>query len=181
MKQSARNEEEYIGQSICLKPVGIVRNQIQEIDWRDYGSSSWHSRTVLMKKQLEAVSELIINSDLDGALDGIEGFSHINVIYWAHLIPAERRSLTRVYPMGRTDLPLTGVFTTHSPARPNSILITTVRLIERKGNVLIVTGLDALDGSPILDIKPYLPDEKSLGEIKMPDWMRQIHQEFEDK
>jgi len=181
MKQSTKDEEGYIGQSICLKPVGIVSNQAQEIDWRDYGSSSWHSRAALMKKQLESASELIINSYLDGILDGIESYSHINVIYWAHLIPAERRSLTRVHPMGRTDLPLTGVFTTHSPARPNSILVTIVRLIERKGNVLIVTGLDALDGSPILDIKPYLPNEKSLGEIKIPDWMQQIHQEFEDK
>ena len=81
--------------------------------------------------------------------------------------------------MGNRDFPLVGVFATHSPVCPNSILATVVRLIERRGNVLKVTGLDALDGSPILDIKPYQPYQEPK-DIRVPDWMKKIHDEFTD-
>lgn len=79
--------------------------------------------------------------------------------------------------MGNRKFPLVGVFATRSPVRPNSILTSVVRLIERRGNVLQVTGLDALDGSPILDIKPYQPCNEPK-DIKIPDWMKKIHYEF---
>ena len=65
-----------------------------------------------------------------------------------------------------------------SPARPNSILATVVRLLERKENVLKVEGLDALDGSPIVDIKPYNTMYYARGDVKVADWMGQFHREF---
>lgn len=77
----------------------------------------------------------------------------------------------KVHPRGRQELPLTGVFATRSPIRPNSLGITTVRLLERRGNVLRVKDLDAIDGSPIIDIKPYLPHDNSVSDVKLADWI----------
>ncbi len=167
---------------IILKPVGIVRNQSREASWGNTPRTlDWQERAARMKAQSKLISELVINDDLDGILDGIDEFSHLMVLYWSHLVPNKKRSQTRVHPLGSKDFPLVGIFATHSPARPNSILVTVVRLIERHGNSLKVTGLDALDGSPILDIKPYLPEELSSKDIRMPDWMRKIHEAFREE
>jgi tRNA-Thr(GGU) m(6)t(6)A37 methyltransferase TsaA len=180
MDQSNENITDY--QPIQLKPVGVVRNRSKKPSWGGaLGALDWQERAARMKEQGESVSELVIDSSLEGILDGIDDFSHIMVIYWAHLTPPERRSTTKVHPIGNKDFPLVGVFATRSPVRPNSILTTVVRLVGRNGNVLRVTGLDALDGSPILDIKPYFRDTPGTDEIKVPDWMRDIHQTFTEE
>ena len=132
---------------MLLRSVGIVR--------REEGSPQ---------------SELVIDEDLPGILDGVEEFSHLLVLYWADRIPPEERSRTRVHPRGREDLPLVGIFATRSPVRPNTICATMVRLLERKGNRLTVEGLDALDGSPLVDIKPFEPGSYSGEEVRLPDW-----------
>ena len=165
---------------IELQPVGVVRNQSKQSGW-DAGmrALSWQDRAARMKAQSQSVSELIINPDLEGILDGIEGFSHLMVLYWPHLIPDERRRVMKVHPLGCTDFPLVGTFATRSPVRPNSILVTVVRLIERNGHTLKVTGLDALDGSPVLDIKPYSRDAAGPDSVKVPDWMQQIRSTFD--
>jgi tRNA-Thr(GGU) m(6)t(6)A37 methyltransferase TsaA len=161
-----------------LRAVGIVRSPLKEpslvadsgdLEWRPKeGQIEWRNR----------VSELVIDSSLAGILDGIEDFSHLLVLYWAHRVDRDGRSITKAHPMGRKDLPLVGIFATCSPARPNTILATVVRLLERKENVLKVEGLDALDGSPIVDIKPYIPSYHSAANVKMADWMLQIEREF---
>ena len=168
-------------ESIQLKPVGVVRNQSREASWGDrYQALSWRERATGMRQQSQAVSELIINPGLEGILDGIDEFSHLMVLYWSHLIPEEKRRVLKVHPLGSKDFPLVGTFATHSPARPNSILVTVVRLVGREGNVLKVTGLDALNGSPVLDIKPYLPDRQDLKDVRMPAWMKKMHDRFSE-
>ena len=169
-------------QLIQLKPVGVVKNRSKEASWGGALSVlDWRDRAATMKAQGESASELVIDSSLEGILDGIDDFSHIMVIYWAHLTPPERRSATRVHPMGNKNFPLVGIFATRSPVRPNSILTTVVRLVGCNGNVLRVTGLDALDGSPILDIKPYFRDTPDADEIRVPGWMGDIHQTFAEE
>lgn len=179
MTESVKNEFAAIHQPIQLKPVGVIRNQSRDAS---LGSAlktlDWRERAARMKAQSETISELVINSDLQGILDGIDGFSHLMVLFWAHLVPDEKRSTTRVHPMGSDEFPLVGIFATRSPVRPNSILVTVVRLIGRDGNVLKVSGLDALDGSPILDIKPYLPEPQDSEDFKMPDWMSKMQELF---
>jgi tRNA-Thr(GGU) m(6)t(6)A37 methyltransferase TsaA len=179
MTESVTNEFAASRQPIQLQPVGVVRNQSQEASW---GSAlrtlDWRERAARMKAQNQTISELVINSDLEGILDGIDDFSHLIVLFWAHLVPDEKRSMTRVHPMGSDEFPLVGIFATRSPVRPNSILVTVVRLIGRDGNILKVSGLDALDGSPILDIKPYLPDPQDSENFKMPDWMSKMREVF---
>jgi len=139
-----------------LTPIGFVKNNITEPKRED-----WETVT----------SEIIINEDLKEALSRIDEFSHIIVIYWMHKLPPSQSSVIKVHPKGNQNLPLVGVFASRSPARPNPIGITTVKLMERRDNVLKVTGLDAIDGTPVLDIKPYIPDHDSTSEIKTPGWL----------
>ena len=162
-----------------LRPVGVVRSNLNEPSLvAESGDLEWRARVARARERQNAISELVIDSDLAGILDGIEDFSHILVLYWAHRVSPEGQSLVKAHPMGRKDLPLVGIFATCSPARPNTICATVVRLLERKENVLKVEGLDALDGSPLIDIKPYIPSYYHADNIKMADWMLQIEREF---
>ncbi len=141
---------------ISLTPIGIVKNTIKAPG--KYG-------------QQTAVSEIIVNEDLKEALDHIEEFSHIIVLYWMHKVTPSRRLTMKVHPMGRQDLPLVGVLSSRSPARPNPIGVATVKLLEHRDNVLKVTGLDAVDGTPVLDIKPYIPGYDSPAKAETPGWI----------
>jgi len=99
-------------------------------------------------------AEVVIYEEFSEALDGIEGCGHIWVLFWMHR-QGDRRRL-KVHPMGDRNRPEQGVFSLRSPVRPNPIGLTRVRLLRREGNVLVVQGLDALEGSPVLDIKPWI-------------------------
>ena len=109
-----------IGPEMNLHPVGVVRNGIKEpmltadekglkLKERMEKIKEYHHRTK------DVISELVIKEELSDLLLGIEGFSHILVLYWPHLIAPERRGLKQVHPMGREDLPLQGIFATCSP------------------------------------------------------------------
>jgi len=87
------------------------------------------------------------------ALDGVEEQEHLWVLFWMHRLTAADRRTLRVHPRGDRSRPKRGVFALHSPMRPNPIGMTRVRLLAREGNRLIVEDLDALDGSPVIDIK----------------------------
>ena len=101
----------------------------------------------------ENVMRIEVYTEYTEALDGIEKLTHINVLYWMHRLTENDRGKLEVHPRGDMDRPLTGVFATRSPVRPNPIGLTRVELLKREGNVLFVKGLDALDGSPVIDIK----------------------------
>jgi tRNA-Thr(GGU) m(6)t(6)A37 methyltransferase TsaA len=141
---------------IKLTPIGFVKNAVMGPKRED-----WQTVT----------SEIIINQDLKEALSGIGEFSHIIVIYWMHQTPASQRSVMKVHPKRNQKLPLVGVFATRSPARPNPIGIATVKLLECRDNILKVIGLDAIDGTPILDIKPHIPGADSPTAAKTPGWV----------
>jgi len=141
---------------IELSPIGIVRNDIKE-------ARKFEAENV--------VSDIDIFPEYLEALDSIESFSHIMIIFWLHKIRETERSIRKVHPRNNSTLPLSGVFATRSPVRPNPIGITTVKLLERKANILRVSGLDAIDGTPVLDIKPHLPENVSGDELKLPAWV----------
>ncbi len=86
-------------------------------------------------------------------LEGIEQFDTLWVVYWLHQLPEETRSVLLVHPRGDRSQPLRGVFSTHSPMRPNPIGLSRARLLRREKNLLYLSHLDALPGSPVLDIK----------------------------
>jgi tRNA-Thr(GGU) m(6)t(6)A37 methyltransferase TsaA len=167
---------------IILQPVGIIRNRIREpflIADRDGISMQGELDANMdrIRSSGEAISEIILTAEVAGALEGIEEYSHLTVLYWGHKVPEESRSLTRVHPMGRKDIPAVGIFSTCSPARPNPVLMTVVRLHARRGNVLEVAGLDAVDGSPVIDIKPHVPDQYPKEGVRIPAWMDRLMKE----
>lgn len=145
---------------LVLKPIATVKNDAKEI-----GRHDWE----------QVVSELIVRPDLEDALDGLKEFSHIVVIFWMHLSPPGENAPHKTHPQKRADLPLVGVLATRSPVRPNPLGITVVKLLEKRGNVLKVIGLDAIDGTPVVDIKPYLPGD-SVTQIEVPDWIHKLRQ-----
>lgn len=104
------------------------------------------------------------------ALKGVEDYSHLIVLYWIHLRNNEedRRTLL-VYPKRHKVNVLTGVFACRSPSRPNPIGLCVVELLKREGCTLIVKGLDALENSPIIDIKPYIPKTDSVPSARIPE------------
>ena len=167
-----------------IKPVGVVRSEIKTprltADKKGLTLEGGLEASMKEIKHIRSlVSELVIDPDLDGILEGIEDFSHILVLYWPHLLPPEGRSRRQVHPMGLPDFPLVGIFCTCSPARPNPILVTAVRLLERKGNILKVQGFEAVDGSPIIDIKPYSKSYLQRDSIQVSDWMQKINDALE--
>lgn len=102
---------------------------------------------------------------------GIEQFSHIHVLYWFHENDHEQgRAVLQVHPRGNENNPLTGVFATHSPRRPNLIALTRCRVMAVEGNRIVVDEIDARDGSPVIDIKSFFPDEESAGPYRYPRW-----------
>jgi len=140
--------------AITLEPIGIVRSEIKEPTRR---------------KSEDVVSEIIVNSSLTEALDNLDEFSHIIVLYWIHR--SRRPAPKKVHPMGNPEHALMGVFATRSPDRPNPVGKTTARLLRRRDNVLTVQGLDAIDGTPVIDIKPYIPGYDSVDNARAPSWM----------
>lgn len=151
-------------EKIELKPIGFVKTKAVGKEVRDRSN----------------VSEIVLREDLAKALDGIEDFSHLFVIFWMHEISNEERRTVKVHPRGREDMPLLGVFATRTPHRPNPIGITLVELLEVEGNVLIVRGLDAFDGTPVLDIKPF--DYWDMAEdARVPDWWMRLEKERSEK
>ena len=124
-----------------MRPIGTVRSPYTDVADVPRGPGTKH----------EAEGTLEIRADLEAGLADIEGFSHLYVIWVFH--KSEGAELTGTPP---TDDRPHGVFATRSPYRPNPIGLTVVRLLGREGNRLRVRGVDMLDGSPILDIKPYL-------------------------
>jgi len=146
---------------IKLHPVGFVRNRIRTAGHRDW-------------RRIE--SRIVINPALEKALDGIEGFSHIVVIFWMDALEPGGREVLRVHPHGDRELPLVGVFSARSPVRPNPLGLTTVRLMERKKNVLKVSGLDAINGTPVVDIKPFIPGHDLPKSAKVPDWLKKAEE-----
>jgi tRNA-Thr(GGU) m(6)t(6)A37 methyltransferase TsaA len=145
---------------ILVKPIGHVKN--------DFNSS-------VPDGYEDKVSEIILMPEFSEALDGIDKNSHIMVLFWLNEVDDDGRSIRKLHPKGRDDLPLVGVLATRSPRRPNPIGLRAVKLEKREGNVLTVKGLDAFNGSPVLDIKPYSLKHDFVEDATGPPWVRHMH------
>jgi len=137
---------------VVYQPIGVVRNKVQKSR-----PDGW-----------EAVqSQIVLRDDLAAALDGLEGFSHAIVVFHMHAIPPEERRDRLVV---GTDAIERGVLATRSQLRPNAISVAVVPILHREGVILTVQGLDAINGTPVIDIKPYLPAYDSVPGATLPAW-----------
>jgi len=123
-------------------------------------------------RRRSAISKVLIDRRFTRALHGLQDYSHVYVLFWLHETPRSNRDF-RVHPRGRKDIPKVGVFATRSPYRPNPIGLTLVKLVRRRGRVLTVKGLDARDGTPVLDLKPRDTWE-NVSRLRLPRWWREL-------
>lgn len=145
------------GGKITLKPIGTAVNNVKK-------------PTLTGWRALE--TKLVINRRLAKGLQGLERYSHVIVVYW---MDREKECHLRHHPQNRADVPFVGVFACRCPQRPNPIAISTVRLLGRAGNVVRVKGLDILNGTPILDLKPYTPQYDVVSSpVKVPAWVKRL-------
>lgn len=141
------------------RPIGVVKCAVSEPRDDDWG---------------EVVSEVHLDQDLAPGLVGIEQFSHALVVFWMHKSSFDGDTDLVRRPRGREDMPELGIFAQRAKHRPNPIGITAVRVVGRRGAVLTVKGLDAIDGTPVLDVKPYVPPFDTRADATVPEWMKRL-------
>jgi tRNA (adenine37-N6)-methyltransferase len=141
---------------IKMKPVGFVKNAVKEPrfgDWRG------------------VVSELVLDKEYEDALVGIEDYSHLNIVFWMDQV---KTCKIKHRPQGNEEVPVVGIFACRCPARPNPIGITTVELLRTERNKVKVKGLDVINNTPIIDIKPYTPQYDEVKDVKIPEWINKL-------
>lgn len=142
--------------TIKIKPLGRAKNKV--------------SRPMLPGwKNIE--TEIVIAKKYAKGLDGIEDYSHVIIVYW---MGQEKECHLKHHPQGRKDVPYGGIFACRCPQRPNRIAISTVKLLSRRKNIIKVKGLDIIDGTPVLDIKPYTPHYDRISKAKVPAWVNRL-------
>jgi tRNA-Thr(GGU) m(6)t(6)A37 methyltransferase TsaA len=141
---------------VMVQPIGYVKNEPCSRAYNEWQNTE---------------SKIIISTEYQDALYRLDDFSHIEVLFYFHEM--DRKFSTRTYPTGKACLyPLMGAFATRTPNRPSRIGLTTCKLLTIEGNILTVKGLDAHDGSPVLDIKPY--SGRQVEGLKVPQWINDI-------
>lgn len=145
-----------------FEPIGIVRSPVTKKVDQGWG---------------EIVSEIHIDKKYSLGLRGLEEFTHIIVIFYMHKATMSLETDIIRHPQGRKDMPKSGIFAQRAKHRPNPIGITTVDLISIEGNVVTVKGLDAINETPILDIKPYFPIFDRVN-AKTPDWVDELMKNY---
>ena len=141
---------------ITLKPLGVAKNSVKKPSLSGWG---------------DLVTNIVIKKKYERGLDGMEDYSHIIVLYW---LDQEKECHLKHHPQGKTDVPYIGIFACRCPQRPNPIGMSTVPLISRRGNVLKVKGLDILNGTPILAVKPYWPVYDKVEKATIPLWVNKL-------
>lgn len=118
------------------------------------------------------ITTIVLNKDVAPALQGLDGFSHVWVLWWFDRSDTpEKRSVLQVHPRGNIKNPLTGVFACRSPVRPNLIALSLCRVISVTDNVVEIDNIDAFPHTPVLDLKPYIPGYDSA-KASIPDWLK---------
>lgn len=121
----------------------------------------------------EGYSVVRIYEEYALGLQGLEAFSHLIILYWFHLRDDEaNRATLKVVPKRHPGAPEIGVFASRSPSRPNPVGLCVVQLLKLEEGILTVKGLDALPGSPIIDIKPYIPRADAYPNARTPEWVQ---------
>ena len=137
-----------------ITPIGVVRSDECDVRRQDWS---------------RVRSDIELRPELADALDGLDGFSHVIVVGWLDQIPDELRERRRAYPGGDERLPLLGSFALRG-ARPNPVAVTVCRLRSVEGATIRVEGLDLIDGTPVLDVKPYIAVYDAVPDAKLPRW-----------
>jgi tRNA-Thr(GGU) m(6)t(6)A37 methyltransferase TsaA len=149
---------------ITVKPIGCVRSsRKQAID------DNWGRETFEIELSEDYTAE---------ASEGLSMFSHVEVIFYFHLVENDRIETRARNPRNNTSWPKVGIFAQRGKNRPNRLGTTICNLVSVNGKSIKVSGLDAIDGTPVLDIKPVFSEFLPKGEVKQPDWSKEIMRDY---
>ncbi|MGG2065872.1 tRNA (N6-threonylcarbamoyladenosine(37)-N6)-methyltransferase TrmO [Bacillus sp. S14(2024)] len=147
-----------------LQPIAFVHNERIAVEDDLWG-------------EIESVIELT-DSYKEESLQEIEQFSHIEVIFYFHRVTDDKIQYTARHPRNNEEYPKVGIFAQRGKNRPNKLGATIVKVVRREGKKLVVQGLDAIDGTPILDMKPVMKEFLPREEIKQPDWATDLMKNY---
>jgi tRNA (adenine37-N6)-methyltransferase len=150
--------------SYTIRPIGFVRTERTEVFDDFWGGT---------RSVIELANDIPADS-----LDGIEAFSHVEVFFVFHRLHDADLTAGARHPRGNTAWPKVGIFAQRAKVRPNRIGATMVRVIGRDGSRLTVEGLDAIDGTPIVDIKPVMTEFLPAGDVRQPAWTHELMREY---
>ncbi len=149
-------------EEIIMHPIGFVKNEVSSRK-----DVSWGEDTSLIQLKDEYIS----------GLSGLEDFSHAIILFYLDKANYVKEKHLQRRPQNRDDMPLVGIFSQRGKDRPNQIGMTSVRILSVSENTLVVKGLDAIDGTPVLDVKPYYPvyDRK---DAEVPEWVDRLMEHY---
>jgi tRNA-Thr(GGU) m(6)t(6)A37 methyltransferase TsaA len=150
--------------NITLRAIARVRNDItQPVD------TGWGN----------VQSAIVLKPEWEGAFDGLDQFSHALILTYLHQVAAGHPKIpVRRHPRNRADMPLLGVLSQRARVRPNPIGVTACEIISADARELIVRGLDAIDGTPVLDVKPYVPLFDRIESPVVPPWVNELFTDY---
>jgi tRNA-Thr(GGU) m(6)t(6)A37 methyltransferase TsaA len=150
--------------AITVEPIGVVVGGRADPVDDDWGAVE---ATIAVDERFDASS-----------LDGLADFSHLEVVYCFHLVEPSSITTERRHPRGNSHWPEVGIFAQRAKGRPNRIGVTVCDLLGVEGRDVHVRGLDAIDGTPVLDIKPYLREFAPRGEVREPEWAAELMRDY---
>jgi tRNA-Thr(GGU) m(6)t(6)A37 methyltransferase TsaA len=152
---------------ITLSPVGAVKNIRKEIEDDNWG---------------DVVSVIELDPAFnEEALLEIESFSHAEILFYFHLVEDAKVESGARHPRNNKDWPKVGIFAQRGKNRPNRLGSTIVKVLKREGRHLSVQGLDAIDGTPVLDIKPVMREFLAREEVRQPEWATELMKNYWNK
>ena len=147
---------------IVMEPIGYVRNEVTERKDVAWG---------------EDTSTIVLEESYISGLKGLEDFSHVIILYYLDKAKYVKEKHLQRRPQNREDMPIVGIFSQRGKDRPNQIGMTSVEIVSVSDDRIVVKGLDAIDGTPVLDIKPYYPvyDKK---DASVPEWVERLMEHY---
>ncbi len=151
-------------ETIELQAIGLVRSSR-----RDVVDDDWDRERTHIELDSRFGSE---------AFAGLDAFSHVEVVFYMHRVEAEKIETGARHPRNNRDWPEVGIFAQRAKNRPNQIGTTICRIVHVAGRLLHVEGLDAIDGTPVLDIKPWVREFGPRGDVHQPPWMDALMRDY---
>lgn len=154
-----------MSETITMTPIGWVKSPRKKIEDDNWG---------------EVLSEIELNEEFISAeaAIGLETFSHIEVIFFMDQVKEEKIQYGARHPRNNRDLPYTGILAQRAKSRPNRIGLTRCKVISVNQNIITVQGLDAINHTPVLDIKPWFEEFAPQGQTHQPEWTRSIMSQY---
>ena len=150
--------------NIKIAPIGYVRNGRETLEDDNWGG---------------IVSQIELDDGIpEDSLDGIDSYSHLEIIFYFHKADRSKIILGREHPRENIDWPKVGIFAQRKKGRPNLIGTTIVKLVKRQGRTIHVTNLDAINGTPVIDIKPVLKEFLPKEEVSQPEWSKELMKNY---